>query len=208
MQHILATKGQIDLLVNNAGHGFYSTLEDADMKDVHHQFNVNVFGVVRMTQAVLPSMRSQKSGMIINISSISGHISMPIFGFYAGTKHAVEALSDALRMEVRQFGIKTVIVEPGIFKTNFRETALHTIRKSHKTKAYDKLVNTEMKYLADLYDKAPDPAKVAKLIAKIAKTKHPKRRHVVGKGSKTFLFIKKVFGYKLIDFILRKKFGA
>lgn len=208
LSKILSTKGKIDLLVNNAGHGLYSTVEDAQLSDIHHQFDVNVFGAVRMMQAVLPSMREKKSGMIINISSVAGQISMPLFGFYSGSKHALEAICDALRMETTQFGIKTVIVEPGIFRTNFRKTALDISQDNHKTKAYDKLVQTELGILTASYKNAPNPILVAELVAKIANKKNPKRRYVIGKGSKTFLYAKKYFGYALLDNVVMKVFGA
>ena len=208
IQHILQSKGKIDLLVNNAGHGLYSPIEDASLSDIQHQFDVNVFGAIRLIQAVLPSMRQQKSGMIINMSSVVGHISMPLFGYYAGSKHALEAISDALRMEVEQFGIKTVIIEPGMFKTNFREVALNTINMHDITKDYDPLVQKAMTVLSAYYEKAPSPIIVAKLIGKITESKTIKRRYVIGKGSKFFMFSRKYFGYALLDKVLMKIFGA
>lgn len=207
MSHILQTKGKVDLLVNNAGHGLYSTVEDADITDIIYQFEVNVFGAVRMTQAVLPIMREQQAGKIINISSVAGQISMPLFGYYSGSKHALEAISDALRLEVKPFGIDVVIVEPGVYKTNFRGTALDHSMKNRKTRAYDKMIKIAFKFLSDKYEHAPDPIAVARLVNKIAQTSQPKRRYVTGRGSNLFIWFRHYFGYAFLDKAFIKLFG-
>lgn len=200
--HILHNKGKIDLLINNAGHGLYSTIEDADIADIQHQFDVNVFGPIRMTQAVLPSMRQNKSGMIINISSIAGHVTMPLFGYYAGSKHALEAISDALRMETKQFGIQTIVIEPGIFKTNFRNNALEISHQNRKTDDYEPMIKKILKYLESNYERAPHPNQIARLVTKIIESKNPKRRYVIGRGSNFLLFVKQYFGYGLLDKVM------
>ena len=117
VDHVMVTKGRIDLLVNNAGYGQLGAIECVSMKAAHRQFEVNVFGYARFIQAVLPHMRTQKSGCIINIASILGRISIPGFGWYAASKHAVEALSETLRGEVMKFVIRVVVIAPGLIKT-------------------------------------------------------------------------------------------
>ena len=120
VNRILEETGRIDVLVNNAGYGSFGAIEDVPMNEARRQLEVNVFGLARLTQLVAPHMRAQGSGTIINISSIGGRLTTPLGGWYHATKYAVEALSDALRMELRPFGIDVVVVEPGGIRTEFR----------------------------------------------------------------------------------------
>lgn len=119
VQTILSEQGHIDVLVNNAGYGYFGAIENVSMEEARRQLDVNVFGLARITQLVLPSMRKQKSGRIINISSIAGKIVLANGGWYNVSKFSVEALSDALRMEVKPFGIDVVLIEPSGIKTNW-----------------------------------------------------------------------------------------
>src|ERR687891_716492 len=119
--------GAVGILINNAGYGLQGPFEEFPMEDVRRQFETNVFGLVRMCQLVLPGMRRQGWGRIVNVSSIGGKVVFPGGSFYHGTKHAVEAISDALRFEVRPFGVRVIIVEPGTVITPFSETALSSI---------------------------------------------------------------------------------
>ena len=118
---ILKAEGHIDVLVNNAGYATGGSLEDTPMANARCQFEVNVFGLIRITQLCLPSMREQKSGRIVNISSMAGLFSSPFLGWYHAAKYSVEALSDSLRNEVKAFGIKVAIIEPGLIKTKLWE---------------------------------------------------------------------------------------
>jgi NAD(P)-dependent dehydrogenase (short-subunit alcohol dehydrogenase family) len=111
--------GRIDVLVNNAGYGYFSTQEDGDIDDIRHVFETNVFGLIRMTQAALPVMRKQGGGVIVNLSSVAGRVTFPRSGFYNATKWAVEALSESLHYEVAPFGIRVIVVEPGAYDTDF-----------------------------------------------------------------------------------------
>src|SRR5262245_31119136 len=122
VKEVEAAEGAVGVLVNNAGYSLTAPIEAAPMDEVRRQFETNVFGLVRMSQLVLPAMRAQSWGRIINLSSMGGKLVFPGMGFYHGTKYAVEAISDALRFEVRPFGVKVVIIEPGLIKTSFGDT--------------------------------------------------------------------------------------
>jgi len=124
---IVAEHGRIGALVNNAGYGEYGAIEDVSIDKVRKQFETNVFGLSRMCQLVLPSMREAGTGRIVNIGSMGGRLTFPYGGYYHATKHAVEALSDALRYEVRPFGVKVVLIEPGLIATEFGNTVAHTL---------------------------------------------------------------------------------
>ncbi|MFA9515846.1 SDR family oxidoreductase [Halopenitus sp. H-Gu1] len=127
VDRILDAEGSIDCLVNNAGYGRFGPIEDVPIEDVHEQFDVNVYGPHRLARAVLPSMRRERDGTIINVSSVFGRISMPGTGVYAGSKHALEAMSDALRNELAEYDVDVVVVEPGSVRTGFSERAGHEI---------------------------------------------------------------------------------
>ena len=124
---VLAEHGRVGALVNNAGYGEYGAVEDVPIDKVRRQFETNVFGLSRMCQLVLPGMREARAGRIVNIGSMGGRFTFPYGGYYHATKHAVEALSDALRYEVRPFGIKVVLIEPGLIATEFGNTVSHTL---------------------------------------------------------------------------------
>ena len=117
-------QGRLDVLVNNAGYGLYGPIEQLSQAELRRQFETNVFGLVRLCQLVLPGMRARRSGRIVNVSSMGGRTTLPGGGAYHGSKHAVEALSDALRIEVAQFGIDVVLIEPGVVRTPWSDQAL------------------------------------------------------------------------------------
>lgn len=205
IEKIISAKGRIDLLVNNAGYGYYSTIEEAKIEDVQYQFDVNFFGIMRLTQAVLPHMRRQLYGMIINLSSVVGLIATPVTGYYSATKHAVEAFSDALRMETSQYGIKTVLIEPGIIKTEFDSTALSTLQNSHDNPAYDDMVDTSAKAIAKAYAKAPKASIMARTIHRIVNSRFTFKRYPVGWDAMGLIIIKRFFGDWLLDFLIKKQ---
>lgn len=202
VEYIIKTKGQLDVLVNNAGYGYAATIEDGSIKNVKSQFEVNYFGVMRLTQAVLPHMRERKSGRIINMSSLVGQVSYPIFGYYASTKHALEAFSDSLRMEMVQFGVKVVLIEPGAIKTGFGDIMLRELEGSHKTKSYEILTNAFKREAANTYRRAPGADVIAKVIHQSVVSKSPKRRYVVGIDAKFLIFLKNKLGAFFVDYSL------
>ncbi|MFD4506570.1 oxidoreductase, partial [Streptomyces sp. NPDC058457] len=127
---IVAETGRIDVLVNNAGYGSYGAIEDVPLSEGRYQFEVNVFGAMRLAQLALPHMRARKSGTIINVTSMGGKIHTPLGGWYHGTKFALEALSDCLRLETKPFGIDVVIIEPGGIATEWGTIAADGLRKA------------------------------------------------------------------------------
>lgn len=141
VKKVIAEQGRIDVLINNAGYGSFATIENIDMEELQNQFDVNVFGYARLQQVVLPYMRKQRSGLIIEISSVVGEISYPMLGWYAATKHAVEAMADALRQEVAPFGIHVVKIQPGAVKTNFPTVALAKLDNSFIPEDYKQLAS-------------------------------------------------------------------
>ncbi|MHB8376489.1 MAG: SDR family oxidoreductase [Dehalococcoidia bacterium] len=173
--------GPIDVLVNNAGIGTHGPVEDFDDDEVLSIFNTNVFGVIRVTRAVLPSMRARKSGTIVTVGSLAGKVSAPFGGVYAASKHAIEALSDALYYELHPFGIRVVLVEPGGFETEIQANHL-VARRFNEGSPY---VEFERRF-ADASTKLPgageraDAQVVATAIADAAKAEQPKRRYLVG----------------------------
>jgi NAD(P)-dependent dehydrogenase (short-subunit alcohol dehydrogenase family) len=180
--HTLQRFGRIDVLVNNAGYALRGALEEVSVDEVQQMFDANVFGVLRMIQAVVPHMRKQGAGRIINVSSIAGKVATPVNGTYSATKFALEALSDALRLELKPFGIQVVAVEPGAIKTHFGETA-----QSH---ARDILANSVSPY-RPLYQKVdqfedsmrrhePGPEVVSQVIQQALETPRPKARYLAG----------------------------
>lgn len=199
IDYLCKTKGGIDLVVNSAGYGYYSTIEEGSVEDVQRLFDVNYFGTMRVIQEVLPHMRKRQGGTIINISSVVGQVALPAQGYYCSTKHAIEAFSDSLRMEVKQFGIKVVIIEPGPIKTGFDKIALDSLKKSHKIKDYNKLVSAMGKSVVEAYADAIDPSSIAHAVHKILSTKNPKRRYVVGGSAKLMIFIKNKLGDVVLD---------
>lgn len=172
--------GQIDVLVNNAGYGYQSTVEEYDDAAVRAQFEANVFGLFGMTQAVLPSMRARRAGHIINISSVAGFIGFPGSGFYAASKHAVEGFTDSLRAECEPFGVKVTAVEPGPFRTDWAGRSL----KQDRSQIADYAVSAEarMGQITDYSGKQPgDPARACQAIIAVAQNPIPPRHLVLGK---------------------------
>jgi NADP-dependent 3-hydroxy acid dehydrogenase YdfG len=207
ISRVMSSKGRIDVLVNNAGYGLYGTVEGVTADQVRHQFNVNVFGLGQMTQAVLPIMREQKAGTIVNIASVVGKVSLPCAGWYCASKHAVEALSDALRLEVRQFGIKVVVIEPGAIKTEFDDVALDTLEKSGDPEAYAPLKTGLRKLIEQTYRKAPGPAVIARTVLRAATSANPRPRYAVPLDSKMFMWLRRIFGDRMLDWMIKSQLG-
>ncbi len=207
IDQIVKEQGCIDVLINNAGYAAYGPVETTSMDIIMKEFQVNVFGLVRVTQAVLPHMRNQRSGRVINISSVVGKISSPLFAWYAGSKHTVEAISDALRMEVKGFGIKVSVIEPGVFSTGFDNVALTEIEAVDGGPAYKNMIESFKKAFAKMYSKAPSPEPVANAIVHAISSDKPKIRYRVGTDSKGAVFIRKTFGDTLFDKIITTQMG-
>lgn len=208
---IVRTTGRIDVLVNNAGYGSYGSIEDVPMDEARAQIEVNVFGLARLTQLVLPHMRAQHSGTVINISSMGGKLVTPLGGWYHASKYAVEALSDALRMETEQFGINIVVVEPGSIRTEWGAIAAQALKETSSTGAYSTLADSVATTLAA--SSQPDarntsgPEVIGKAIVKIAQARRPRTRYVVGFGAAPVMFLRRILPDRAFDAVIRRVFG-
>ena len=197
--------GGVDVLINNAGFGMYGAMEDTSIDDARYQFEVNVFGLARLTQLLIPSMRSKKKGTIINISSMGGKVYFPLGSWYHATKHALEGWSDCLRIELAQFGIKVVIIEPGAIKTEFSALMSGPMLERSGKSAYGKLANKLAETIessAKNTSASTDPQVITRLILKAVRAKNPKTRYVAGLYAKPMMFIRKWFGDRAYDKML------
>lgn len=207
---IEAEHGRVGVLVNNAGFGEYGTIEETDLDKVRTMFETNVFGLARLTQLVLPGMRAAGAGRIVNIGSMGGRITFPVGGYYHATKYAVEAITDALRNEVRPFGIKVVLVEPGLIRTQFGDTAMGS--EAHTpidSSPYAALLAASASTTTGGYDNpmlATGPETVARTILKAVESNHPRSRYVVTPAARAMIAARTVGGDRVWDAIVRQQF--
>lgn len=202
VQEILAKEGRIDVLVNNAGYGSYGTVEEVPMEEAKRQLEVNVFGLARMTQLVLPAMRKQKSGKIINISSIGGKIATPFGAWYHASKFAVEGISDSLRLEVQPFGIDVVVIEPGGVKSEWAEIARSNFVKQTQDTAYNEMAVKFQKAFDTTVAKNAEPEVISRLVSKAINASKPKTRYSGGHMAKLALFLRRWLGDRAMDKVL------
>jgi NAD(P)-dependent dehydrogenase (short-subunit alcohol dehydrogenase family) len=186
---LLGAEGRIDALVNNAGYGSYGALEDVPLAEARRQFEVNVFGLVRLTQLVLPAMRATRSGTIVNVSSMGGRIWMPIGGWYHATKHALEVLSDVLRVETRPFGVRVVVVQPGAIESEWAGIAADNLERTARGSAYSELIGPMASVLRN-YGTAASPAVIADVVSRALHARSPRRRYAAPVDGKAFLFLR------------------
>ena len=204
INQIISEQGRVDVLVNNAGLGVYGAIEDVSMEDIYYQYDVNLFGLARVTKAVLPHMREKESGLIINISSVLGETYGPLAGWYLSTKHALEGWSDALRVELKEFDIDVVVVQPGAINTNFLNVTKTYIDKYRENSAYQHLYGEPITDTGnDVLSNQSDPIVIAKVINKAMNARNPKTRYAAGAYSKIGIFLRKIMTDKMFDrFIL------
>ena len=200
IKDIIAKEKRIDVLINNAGYAVYGPVEEISYAQAKRQFEVNLFGLAEITKAVLPTMRKQQSGKIINVSSVGGKIYSPLGAWYHATKHALEGWSDCLRLEVNQFGIDVVIVEPGAIKTEF-DVAMDQQFESVKNSPYTALKQTMEKVMTNAYKPGnySEPSVIADVMSKAINTKNPKTRYAAGKMAKQTLMGRKWLSDKGFD---------
>jgi NAD(P)-dependent dehydrogenase (short-subunit alcohol dehydrogenase family) len=206
---ILAEAGRIDVLVNNAGYGSYGAVEDVPMDEARAQFDVNVFGAVRLIQLALPYMRAQRSGTIVNITSMGGKIHTPLGAWYHGTKFALEAISDCLRIEVQPFGIDVVVIEPGGIKTEWASIAADKLRVTSGQGAYAvqaKAMALSMIGEASVKRQSP-PQIVADAVARAVAARRPKTRYAIGFGAKPMIFMRGILTDRAFDGMMRMATG-
>ena len=182
----------IDILINNAGYGLVSTVEEMDEKQMFEQYNVNVFGTLRMCKAVIPKMRKQNSGIIINISSFLGRIGLPLLTFYNSSKYAVEGITDSLRYELKDFNIRVHSIMPGFFDTNFaRDNLVINPKTFEKNSPYSKLVSTLAPTIVEQINHGNDAKEVAKMILQIIEDENFPAHETSGDKAKKFIPMKK-----------------
>jgi NAD(P)-dependent dehydrogenase (short-subunit alcohol dehydrogenase family) len=194
VEAILADTGRIDVLVNNAGYGLYGALEDVPIEEARRQFDVNLFGLARLTQLVLPQMRAQRDGYIVNVSSMGGKIWEPLGSWYHASKFAVEGLSDSLRIEVAEFGIKVVIIQPGTIRSEWSGIAADQLEATSAATAYARLAKMVGAGLrgVDQMRLASGPEVVAEAIGKAVQSPKPRTRYVVGGGARAILLAEQI----------------
>ena len=190
VKKIQEQKGRMDILVNNAGYGLFGCLEDITMDELKAQFQTNFFGVVSLIQEIAPIMRKQGSGIIVNVSSVAGRIGFPGTPAYISSKFALEGLSECMRYELSPFGIKTIIIEPGVIQTNFFSSM--KVAHGKPGSPYKEITEKVMNGVKMMAEMGTPPVEVAKTIMKAVKTAEPLPRYVVGSDASMFLEAKKM----------------
>jgi NAD(P)-dependent dehydrogenase (short-subunit alcohol dehydrogenase family) len=194
----------VDLLINNAGYAMGGFSEELTVDDYRTQFETNFFGVIAVTNTILPAMRKQGSGKIINMSSISGRFGFPGLSAYVSSKHALEGYSESLRLELKPFGIDVVLIEPGSYKTNIWQS-IENVSLSNDS-PYELMKDSILKILTTGQDSYEDPQDVARLAAQIASYENtPTLRYPIGKGVKNMIQVKNFLPWKTIERIILKK---
>lgn len=201
---IIQAEGKIDVLWNNAGYGLYGSVEDVSLEEARRQMEVNVIGLAAMTQKVVPYMRKAKKGLIINTSSMGGKMYFPMGAWYHASKHAVEGLSDCLRLELKPFNIQVVVLEPGFIATEFGSVLIDNFSKISKSSAYTKMMDkiTEGTRKAAEGNGSSQPSVIANAVSNIISSANPKTRYRVGKFAKPMVWMRVYLGDKLFDKIV------
>ncbi|GHH96819.1 oxidoreductase [Neobacillus kokaensis] len=202
-QSFLETVERVDVLVNNAGYAAGGFVEEVPLDEYRKQFETNVFGVIAVTKTVLPYMRKQKSGKIINVSSISGKVAFPGLSPYCASKHALEGWSESLRLEMKPFGVDVVLVEPGSFKTNIWSTGRQVTPSQTESPYFEHMQKLE-NYILSGESGHGDPVTVAKKIAAIARMKKPTLRFSIGKGVGMTILLKNLIPWNQWEAVVLK----
>ncbi len=205
---VIESEGRIDVLINNAGFGLYGPVEDVPLDDARYQFDVNLFGLAHLTQLVLPHMRAQGSGRIINVSSVVGKIFVPLGAWYVATKHALEGWSDCLRIETAPFNIQVVLVEPGAIRTEFFDVTRGRLKEYYDDTAYKTQFEPFLRMFEDpkARDRSTGAHVLGEVLVEAATTPRPRRRYVKGHMARPALFIRKWLGDGIYEFLLRRMF--
>jgi NAD(P)-dependent dehydrogenase (short-subunit alcohol dehydrogenase family) len=185
---IVTEKERIDVLVNNAGYGLFGSLEDISIEELKAQFETNFFGVIRVTQLLLPTMRKQKSGTIVNVSSVGGRIGLPVLSAYHSTKFALEGLSESMSYELEPFGIRVVIIEPGVIRTNIMNSSIIAKKAQDPKSPYFSLIHkVENNFKLMMENESSPPEEVAKAILGVVTSENPQLRYTVGNDAATMI---------------------
>jgi len=211
VQRVLSESGAIDVLINNAGLGYMAVVEELKMEDMRQQFETNVFGVLRVTQAVLPHMRERRSGRILMISSVAGLVSPPTYGAYSSSKHALEGLSNSLRLELYPFNIQVILIEPGYIVTNFQQTATALAKPyvdASKSSPYAKIYSGAWAGANKGRDGSKTtPEDCARVMLHAIEASSPNPRYGVTPLARTVNLGKRFLTDKMMDYILRRMYG-
>ena len=207
---IIEETGRIDVLINNAGYGSYGAIEDVPIDEARRQFEVNLFGLGRLVQLVTPHMRGQKSGTIINISSMGGRLTTPLGGWYHATKYAVEALSDALRMELKPFGIDVVLVEPGGIRTEWAGIAADHLEETAEGSAYSDQIRAVAGSMRNesVQRRQSPPSVIANAVERIVTARRPRTRYAVGFMAKPLITARRVLPDRAFDRVISAALGV
>jgi NAD(P)-dependent dehydrogenase (short-subunit alcohol dehydrogenase family) len=204
VETILSEAKRIDVLVNNAGITITGAIEELSLTQIKAVFETNFFGVLRMTQAVLPAMRRQAAGRIVNIGSLAGFLPMPFQAVYAATKHALDGWTETLDFEVRPFGIRAILIQPGFFRTDIERNSttgsfLHSVYENQRNRAVEKIRRS--------VENGDDPVKVAEAVLQAATKKDPNVKVLVGRGARQIQILRAFLPRALFELGLRRQFG-
>ena len=201
---ILSEVDSVDVLVNNAGFGLFGPVEELSMADARYQFEVNVFGAARLTQLLLPTMRGKRAGTIVNITSMGGKVYTLLGAWYHATKHALEGWSDCLRLELADFGIRVVVIEPGVIQTDFGHVVAQGALGRSSNGVYAKLAHAVTKATQQTYGQGAgtDPKVIGQVVSKAVRSARPKTRYVVGKYARPMIMIRQWLGDRVFDRVL------
>ena len=188
---IMEEKGRVDTLINNAGWGMWGAVEDVSIEEFKQQFETNFFSIIRLIQKVAPIMRKQKSGNIVNVSSVAGKIGFPVSPAYISSKFALEGLSECIRFELGPFGINVIIIEPGVIKTNFFDS-MKMAKKSNSDSVYNEITSKVVSGGKMMAEMGTEPKEVADTIIKSINEEKPLPRYIVGNDAMMFLEAKKM----------------
>ncbi|HEY8985407.1 MAG TPA: oxidoreductase [Streptomyces sp.] len=209
VDRIVAETGRVDVLVNNARYGSYGAIGDVPLDEARRQFEVNVFGALRLTQLVLPHMRARRSGTVVNITSMGGKIHTPLGGWYHGTKFALEALSDCLRLEAKPFGIDVVVIEPGGIATEWGGIAAAKLEETSTGGAYAaqaSAVASSLRSEANEKRNSP-PSVIADAVAKAVSSRRPRTRYATGFGARPLIALRRVLPDRAFDSVISRAVG-
>jgi short-subunit dehydrogenase len=208
VERIKQEHGSIDILINNAGFATYGAVEDATCDEARYQFEVNLFGLARLTQLVLPTMRQKRAGKIVNISSMGGKIYTPLGAWYHATKHALEGWSDCLRFELKQFNIDVIIIEPGPIATEFADVVFEQTQKRSGQGPYSQMVESMVNNATRASEQGRSlgspPSVVANAISRAIKANRPRTRYVAGSMARPLMFTRKYLGDRVFDWMLER----
>lgn len=207
---ILAKEGSIDILVNNAGYGSHGAIENVPIDEARRQFEVNIFGLARLTQLVLPKMRQNRYGKIVNISTVGGKIHTAFGGWYHASKFALEGLSNCLRLETEPFGIDVIIIEPGGIATEWGMIAADNLKKTSGNGAYAEAANKTADGMMRTYasNQLSKPTVVAETILKAITARRPKTKYTTGYMAGTVLFLRRILDDRLFDRLITSMGGS